>query len=233
MKQLFYKYGIDINTKQIEQFDLYYKLLVQWNEKMNLTTITEYEDVIKKHFLDSCLLLKEYKPDRFEGKRVIDVGTGAGFPGIPLAIMIPEASFTLMDSLNKRIEFLKEVCSILKLEHVSLFHGRAEEMGQDIRFREQYDFCVSRAVANLPLLLEYCSPFVKKEGYLFLYKSKKTNQEIEEGKKALEILNCSVSQLMELAKEPDYERYLLEIVKNSNTPQCYPRKAGKPKKRPL
>ena len=200
---------------------------------MNLTTITEYEDVLKKHFLDSCLLLKEISLSFFNGKKVIDVGTGAGFPGVPLAIMMPEVSFTLVDSLNKRIEFLKNVVDIIQLKNVKLFHGRSEDLGREQMFREQFDICVSRAVAGLPLLLEYSSPFIKKEGTMFLYKSKKLSQEIEEAKNALETLNCKVNQIIELTNENEFERYVLQISKYGNTPEKYPRKAGKPKKNPL
>lgn len=233
MKKLFSNYDISISDKQIEQFKNYYDLLIEWNEKINLTAITEYEDVIKKHFLDSCLLLKVYSSEEFSGKSIIDVGTGAGFPGIPLAILMPETEFTLIDSLNKRIDFLKIVLEQLGLENVKLVHGRAEDLGKDSLYREQFDYCVSRAVASLPLLLEYCSPFIKKDGYLYLYKSKKVTQEIEEAENALNILNCILHKNVEITNEEDYIRYLLEIRKIEFTPDKYPRKAGKPKKKPL
>lgn len=233
LNQVFNQYEISITDYQIEQFNQYFELLVQWNEKINLTTITEYNDVVKKHFLDSCLLLKLYSVKDFIGKSIIDVGTGGGFPGIPLSIMMPNTNFVLMDSLNKRIDFLKKVVDILKLSNVKLVHGRAEDLGQDCAYREQFDICVSRAVAALPLLLEYCSPFIRKEGCLYLYKSKKVNEEIRDSENALHLLNCKIRDNIELVNEDDYLRYLLEIEKVDHTPNKYPRKAGKPKKKPL
>ena len=194
MKELFSNYSIDINDEQVNKFNKYYNLLIEWNKKINLTTITDYEDVIKKHFLDSILLLKVFKKDLFALKNIIDVGTGAGFPGVPLAIMLPDAKFTLVDSLNKRIQFLKEVIEILEIDNITLIHARAEELGVDANYREKYDICVSRAVAALPLLLEYCSPFIKKEGVLYMYKSVKVEEEINSAENALSILNCSIKK---------------------------------------
>ena len=233
LKELFSNYNIEISNEQIDKFNVYYNLLIKWNEKMNLTTITVYEDVIKKHFLDSVLLLKAFSKDSFVAKNIIDVGTGAGFPGIPLAIMLPDSRFTLIDSLNKRIEFLKEVVEILKIENVTLIHGRAEELGIDPEYRDRYDICVSRAVAALPLLLEYCSPFIRKGGVLYMYKSMKVEEEIDCAENALSILNCSISNNILLADDNDYMRYILEIEKNDSTPDKYPRKPGKAKKKPL
>lgn len=229
----FQTYNITLVDEQVKKFHLYYELLIDWNKKINLTAITEYSEVVKKHFLDSCLLLKEYNQTIFKKKSIIDVGTGAGFPGIPLAILLPDTSFTLMDSLNKRIEFLKIVVEKLGLTNVTLYHGRAEDFGKDKDFREKYDYCVSRAVAGLPLLLEYCSPFIIKNGSLLLYKSKKVSQEIDEASNALTLLNCCVSQNILLVEEEDFERYLLQIDKVDNTPDNYPRRAGKPRKKPL
>jgi 16S rRNA (guanine527-N7)-methyltransferase len=208
-------------------------LLIECNQKINLTTITEYNEVVKKHFLDSSLLLRLFPTDSLKNKMAIDVGTGAGFPGIPLSILLPETNFLLVDSLNKRIDFLHEVVKKLELKNVKLVHGRAEDLGQNSEYREQFDFCISRAVAPLPLLLEYCSPFIKKDGYLYLYKSKKSQEEIEQSTNALDVLNCKLENNYELAKEEDYVRYLLIIKKYENTPEKYPRKAGKPKKKPL
>ncbi len=233
MKELFSNYNIEVNSEQIEKFDNYYRLLIEWNKKINLTAIINYEDVIKKHFLDSILLLKVYSKDLFTSKNIIDVGTGAGFPGLPLAIMLPDAEFTLVDSLNKRIEFLKEVIDILKINNITLIHSRAEELGIDLDHREKYDICVSRAVAALPLLLEYCSPFIKKEGVLYLYKSLKVEEEIESSKNSLFILNCSINNKILLAEEEDYQRCILEIKKENYTPDKYPRRPGKAKKKPL
>lgn len=233
MQDLFRNYGIDLDQTQADKFEKYYELLIQENQKINLTTITKYDDVVKKHFLDSCLILKDIPFSYFENKVVLDLGTGAGFPGIPLAIMLPNTSFTLVDSLNKRIEFLELIVDTLGLTNVELIHGRAEDLGRNDKYREQFDICVSRAVAALPLLLEYCSPFIKVEGNLFLYKSKKIIQEIEEAKNAFHILNCNIEKILNLADEKDYERYILKINKNNFTPNKYPRKAGKPKKNPL
>lgn len=233
MKKLFSDYNIEVNNEQVEKFDNYYRLLIEWNKKINLTAIINYEDVIKKHFLDSVLLLKVYSKDLFTSKNIIDVGTGAGFPGLPLAIMLPDAKFTLVDSLNKRIQFLKEVIDILKISNITLIHSRAEELGINSDHREKYDICVSRAVAALPLLLEYCSPFVKKEGVLYMYKSLKVEEEIELSKNALSILNCSINNKILLAEEEDFQRYILEIKKENFTPDKYPRKPGKAKKKPL
>lgn len=233
MKKLFSDYNIEVNNEQVEKFDNYYRLLIEWNKKINLTAIINYEDVIKKHFLDSVLLFKVYSKDLFTSKNIIDVGTGAGFPGLPLAIMLPDAKFTLVDSLNKRIEFLKEVIDILKMNNITLIHSRAEELGINSDHREKYDICVSRAVAALPLLLEYCSPFVKKEGVLYMYKSLKVEEEIELSKNALSILNCSINKKILLAEEEDFQRYILKIKKENFTPEKYPRKPGKAKKKPL
>lgn len=233
MKDLFLNYHIEINESQISLFKKYYDLLIEWNAKMNLTTITEYSDVIKKHFLDSCLLFRKYPKDNFSGKKIIDIGTGAGFPGIPLSIFLTDTEFVLMDSLNKRIEFLSVVVNKLHLKNITLIHGRAENFGKEEQYREQFDFCVSRAVAALPLLLEYCSPFIKVNGTLFFYKSKKTQEEIQNSSHALDVLNCKITDCFTLSEEADYERYLLQIIKNESTPYKYPRREGKPKKNPL
>ena len=156
--------------------------------------------MIQKHFIDSVLLLTKYDSVKLENKNIIDVGTGAGFPGIPLAIMLPKTNFVLIDSLDKRITFLKTVLEELQLSNVTLYHGRAEDYGKDISFREQFDYCVSRAVAPLPILIEYCSPFVKVDGSLLLYKSKKADQEIQDSEHALDELNCKVGDIYTLSK---------------------------------
>lgn len=233
MKELFSNYNIEINDEQVDKFNRYYGLLIEWNKKINLTTIIDYDEVIKKHFLDSVLLIKVFAKDLFANKNIIDVGTGAGFPGIPLAIMLPDAKFTLIDSLNKRIQFLKEVIKFLQIDNITLIHARAEELGIDSNYREKYDICVSRAVAALPLLLEYCSPFVRKEGVLYMYKSLKVEEEICSAQNALSILNCSINKNILLTDENDFRRYILEIKKDDCTPCKYPRKPGKAKKTPL
>lgn len=233
MKLSFSKYGLPLDETMCSQFEKYYELLIDWNQRMNLTTITDRKEVIEKHFIDSVLLLTKYQNEMFIDKTIIDVGTGAGFPGIPLAIMLPHTKFTLIDSLEKRIHFLETVISELKLENVTLYHGRAEDYGKDTLFREQFDYCVSRAVAPLPILLEYCSPFIKVDGSLLLYKSIKADQEIQDSQHALDELNCKVGDICTLSDSEDYKRYIIEIHKINNTPAKYPRKAGKPKKNPL
>ena len=233
MKSEFNKYGLLLDETMSNQFDKYYELLIDWNQRMNLTTITDRDEVLQKHFIDSVLLLTKYDKTEFENKTIIDVGTGAGFPGIPLAIMLPQTNFILIDSLDKRITFLKTVLEKLGLSNVTLYHGRAEDFGKDTSFREQFDYCVSRAVAPLPILLEYCSPFIKVDGSLLLYKSIKTDQEVDESKHALDELNCKIGEICTLSDDEDYKRYIVEIHKIKETPTKYPRKAGKPKKNPL
>lgn len=233
MKSEFNKYGLLLDETMSNQFEKYYELLIDWNQRMNLTTITDRDEVIQKHFIDSVLLLTKYDKTEFKNKNIIDVGTGAGFPGIPLAIMLPQTNFVLIDSLDKRITFLKTVLKELALSNVTLYHGRAEDFGKDTSFREQFEYCVSRAVAPLPILLEYCSPFIKVHGNLLLYKSIKTDQEVDESKHALDELNCKVGEICTLSDDEDYKRYIIEILKIKGTPTKYPRKAGKPKKNPL
>lgn len=233
MKSEFNKYGLLLDETMSNQFEKYYELLIDWNQRMNLTTITDRDEVIQKHFIDSVLLLTKYDKTEFKNKNIIDVGTGAGFPGIPLAIMLPQTNFVLIDSLDKRITFLKTVLKELALSNVTLHHGRAEDFGKDTSFREQFEYCVSRAVAPLPILLEYCSPFIKVDGNLLLYKSIKTDQEVDESKHALDELNCKVGEICTLSDDEDYKRYIIEIHKIKETPTKYPRKAGKPKKNPL
>ncbi len=231
MKEIFEKNGISITDKQENQLKKYYELLVEWNEKINLTAITEYKEVVWKHFIDSALLLKcmEFS----NGKRILDVGTGAGFPGMVLAILSPEKEFVLLDSLGKRVEFLKLVADELNLQNVSSYHGRAEDYGRKEDFRNQFDFVVSRAVAELPLLLEYCIPFVKKNGYFISYKGRKYKEEIENSTNAFEKLYCESKTVYEFSLENEEERFLVFIENKENTDLKYPRKAGKPKKKPL
>lgn len=230
MIKKFLNNGIEISEKQQEQFETYYELLIEWNSKINLTAITEYDEVVQKHFIDSALLTK---CKDFDGGTVLDVGTGAGFPGIVLAILRPDMSFVLLDSLNKRIEFLGLVVERLGLSNVELYHGRAEDYGREDDFRNKFDFVVSRAVAELPLLLEYCIPFVKKGGYFVSYKGRKYAEEIKIAENALSVLHSSVEKVEEFQLEKEDERYLLFIQNNELTDNKYPRKAGKPKKKPL
>ena len=164
------EFGIELSEYQKQQFIDYYELLIQWNKVMNLTTITELNEIIQKHFIDSLSIVKVLIPTN---EKVLDVGTGAGFPGIPLKIVFPDLEIVLLDSLNKRLKFLEEVISRLKLNQISTLHGRAEDYGKDINYREQFDLCVSRAVAKLSSLSEYCLPYVKEGGYFISYKSGK------------------------------------------------------------
>lgn len=237
IKKIFKENGIDITDYQEQQLQRYYDILSEWNKKINLTAITEYKDVVVKHFLDSALILKS---ELFVGQRlsdvgdssVLDLGTGAGFPGIVLAVLYPGYHYTLVDSLNKRIEFLHIIKEELGLDQIRLYHGRAEDFGRDLEFRNQYDFVVSRAVAELPVLLEYCIPFVKPEGYFISYKGKKYEEEIKLSQRALQELNVFVERKEQYILSGE-ERYLLFIKNLSETSNKYPRKAGKIKKNPL
>ena len=226
--------GITLSEQQMEQFYHYYELLVEWNKVMNLTGITELEEVVSKHFIDSLALVKAVPIQDGRKASAIDVGTGAGFPGIPLKIAFPELEITLMDSLNKRILFLQEVIDALGLKKVSAVHGRAEEMASNATHRQQYDLCVSRAVSNLAVLTEYCLPFVKKGGLFVSYKSADSDAEIQEGKKAISILGGKLTSVDKFQlPDSDLRRALVCIKKVKDTPKKYPRKAGTPAKLPL
>lgn len=226
--------NITLTDEQIEQFLQYYEMLVEKNKVMNLTGITEYEEVIQKHFLDSLSLIRVIPNIASQKLTVIDLGTGAGFPGIPLKIAFPELDITLMDSLNKRILFLQEVIDALGLKKVSAVHGRAEEMASNATHRQQYDLCVSRAVSNLAVLTEYCLPFVKKGGLFVSYKSADSDAEIQEGKKAISILGGKLTSVDKFQlPDSDLRRALVCIKKVKDTPKKYPRKAGTPAKLPL
>lgn len=230
IKDAFNKIDLILNDKQAEQFLRYYELLIQKNKVMNLTSITEFDDVVLKHFLDSLMICKIQK---LEGS-LIDVGTGAGFPGIPLKIMYPDLKVVLLDSLNKRVQFLNEVIQELGLENIKAIHGRAEDLAKQKIYREQFDYCVSRAVANLSSLAEYCIPFVKIGGYFIPYKSGKIQEELDSGKKAINILGGTVEIVKEFElPQTDIFRCLLYIRKIENSPQKYPRKAGMPTKEPI
>ncbi len=224
--------GISLTEKQIRQFLRYYELLIEWNEKVNLTAITEYHDVMKKHFIDSISLTKAC--DVNQSIRVIDVGTGAGFPGLALKIAFHDLQVTLLDSLNKRISFLRVVIEELGLNGVEAVHGRAEDLAKQGQFRESFDLCVSRAVANLSTLSEYCLPFVKVGGQFISYKSEKITEELKYAGKAIEILGGKVERQVEFQlPESDIYRNLFVIKKVKETAMKYPRKAGMPSKAPL
>lgn len=225
---------LELSKKQILQFISYYELLIDWNSRMNLTAITEFEDVLKKHFIDSLSLISAVSDLAQKQYDLIDVGTGAGFPGIPLKIAFPNLKITLLDSLNKRIQFLNEVIYKLELQDIEAVHGRAEDFAKPDQFRERYDLCVSRAVANLATLSEYCIPFVKPGGFFISYKSEKVNVELEEAKKAISVLGGSFQKNIEfLLPHSDITRNFIVIQKKNKTPLKYPRKAGLPSKEPI
>ena len=224
--------GIILSDHQINQFLKYYELLVEWNEFMNLTSITAYDEVMKKHFVDSLSLIKAF--DVSKDVSVIDVGTGAGFPGLALKIAFPNLQVTLLDSLNKRIKFLDEVILQLGLTGVETVHGRAEDFAKPGKLREKFDLCVSRAVANLTSLSEYCIPFVRVGGEFISYKSEKMNEEMENAKKAISILGGKFDRCEEVVlPESDIYRNLVVIKKVKETSKKYPRKAGMPTKEPI
>ena len=225
-------FGIELSDVQKDQFNRYYDLLIEWNDKINLTAITDKQEVIKKHFEDSLSISSVI--DMNAVNSVIDVGTGAGFPGIPLKIVFPSLKLTLLDSLNKRINFLNTVVDELGLSDVSAIHGRAEEYGRDVVYRESYDLCVSRAVANLSTLSEFCLPFVKVGGYFVSYKSEKADIEYIEAKNAINLLSGGNVRIEDvIITDTDLTRKMVLIEKLSPIDDKYPRRAGIPLKKPL
>ena len=224
--------NISLSEEQKNQFISYFEMLVEKNKVMNLTAITEFDEVIEKHFLDSLALFTVM--DLHQSIFVLDLGTGAGFPGIPLKIAFPELDIVLMDSLQKRVKFLQEVIDELGLKNIQAVHGRAEETGRNKLYREQFDLCVSRAVANITTLSEYCLPFVKEGGSFISYKSSSIDEELEEGKKGISILGGKVSNVHKFKlPDSDLQRSFVIIDKVKKTPKAYPRKAGTPSKDPL
>lgn len=222
--------SLELTENQIEQFLKYYEMLIEKNKVMNLTAITEYDEVIEKHFLDSISLCQVY--DLSKPVKILDMGTGAGFPGVPLKIAFPEVEITLADSLNKRIKFLDEVIEELGLKKVRTIHARAEELARNKEHREVYDLVVSRAVANLSTLGEYCIPFVKMGGNFISYKSGEIDEEVSAAKNAVKILGGQIKDIYKFDLS-DQKRSFVTIEKIKSTPKTYPRKAGTPSKEPL
>lgn len=224
--------GISLTEEQTEQFMLYYEKLIEVNRVMNLTAITEFKDVMRKHFLDSLTLVKA--ADIKNVKRVLDLGTGAGFPGIPLKIAFPDTEFVLLDSLNKRVKFLHDIIELCRLKKIQAVHGRAEELAGKKEYRESFDLCVSRAVANLSSLSEYCLPYVEKGGLFVSYKSGNIQEELEAAGYAIQILGGRIKDTVKF-KLPgsDMDRSLVVIEKIKETPARYPRRAGIPSREPL
>ena len=222
--------GMELSEEQIRQFETYRAGVLEWNEKVNLTAITDPEEFEMKHFADS--VMSAGNDIMKNAKKIIDVGTGGGFPGIPLAILFPDKQFTLMDSLGKRIKIIDQLAKEIGIKNVELVHARAEDLAKKKEYREQYDVCVSRAVANLATLSEYCIPFVKIGGYFAPYKTAAAEEEIAEGKKALFILGGHLESVSEFS-DAELDHTILWIKQVKMTPVKYPRKAGTPSKEPL
>lgn len=231
------KLNIILSDKQLSQFQQFYEILVEQNQYMNLTAITEYEDVLLKHYID-CLAVNVVPVFKQlvskKQVKIIDVGTGAGFPGVPIKIAFPDVNMDLLDSLNKRINFLNNVIEQTGLEKIRTFHGRAEDFANKPDFREQYHLCVSRAVANLSTLSEYCLPYIKVNGFFIALKSGEIAEELNAAKKAVSILGGQVQEVIPYTlPDSDIERNFVVIKKIQSTPKKYPRKAGLPSKEPL
>lgn len=231
LKRSLEKWNMTFTEEQLIQFEQYYELLLEWNSFMNLTAITDLQEVIDKHFVDS-LAIANYIP--LKNQTILDLGTGAGFPGIPIKILFPDVEIILMDSLNKRIKFLDAVIEKLQLQYIKAVHGRAEDLAHQTVYRERFDICTSRAVANLSTLSEYCLPFVKHGGYFVSYKTAGAMKEIDGAKRAVRVLGGEIEKIEEL-KLPgtDMTRTLVFIKKIEKTKNKFPRKAGTPSKEPI
>lgn len=224
--------NLELSIKQQNQFMNYFDMIIETNKVMNLTSITDENEVMIKHFIDSLLIIKSLDLNKIEN--IIDVGTGAGFPGIPIKIMFPHIKVTLLDSLNKRLKFLNEVIERLELENIVTVHGRAEDLGHKLEYRERYDLCVSRAVANLSTLSEYCIPFINVNGIFVSYKASDSAEETKDAKKAISVLGGKIDK-EEIFVLPctNMKRKIVSIKKEKNTPKKFPRKAGIPSKEPI
>ena len=224
------KININLTENQIEKFYKYMELLLEWNKKINLTAITDEDEIILKHFIDSLTVLKYIN----ENDKIIDVGTGAGFPGIPIAIMMPNVKITLLDSLNKRINFLNEVIRELDLKNIETIHSRSEDCGKDILFREKYDIALARAVANLSTLSEYLLPFIKIDGKMICMKGSEIEEELKNAEYAIKELGGEFALKDEFElPDSDIKRNIIIVEKVKYTPKIYPRKAGLPSKEPI
>ncbi|KOF57521.1 16S rRNA methyltransferase [Clostridium sp. DMHC 10] len=224
--------GLEINEEKYNKFIKYKDLMKEWNEKVNLTAITDDKEIIIKHFVDSI------KAFEFKGLdasiKIIDVGTGAGLPGIPIKIMNDKAEVVLLDSLQKRINFLNEIIDQLKLDGIKTIHGRAEDFGADLNYREKFDVAISRAVANMAVLAEFCMPFVKKNGYFIALKGPAVEEEISEAKKAISVLGGKIEDIIQVSfQDSDLKHNLVIIKKIKCTPKQYPRRAGTVNKKPI
>ena len=224
------KNGMELSDKQIAQFNLYYELLTAKNKVMNLTAITEYNDVVKKHFIDSMMISRVLDMKKISS--LCDVGTGAGFPGIPLKIVYPHLQLTLVDSVGKRVNFLSEVVEKLGLEDVEAIHSRTEDLAHNSKYREKYDLVTARAVASMNVLSEYCIPYAKIGGYFAAYKSGNIEEEIENAKNAVKTLGGKIEKT-DMFELYEMGRSIVLIRKVNSTPKIYPRKAGTPSKNPL
>ena len=221
-------FNIEIKDEEIEKLYLYMKELIDWNEKINVTAITDEEEFLTKHIVDSLLINKYLK----NGEKVIDVGTGGGFPGIPIAVT-NDVNIVLMDAVNKKLNVIKDISEKLDIKNIEIIHSRAEDMGQDIKHREQYDVCVSRAVASLPTLLEYMMPLVKVGGTIICMKGPNYDIELENARRCISLFGGKVEKADQYILEGNNERNILIIKKIKNTPKNYPRKNGKPSKEPI
>jgi len=233
-EDIFKNINIELNENEYNNFEKYKKILLEWNKKINLTAITKDEEVWIKHFFDSCTIYNIIKNYNIENTKLIDIGTGAGFPSIPLKIIDNKINITMIDSLQKRINFLNEIIKNLKLKEIQAIHGRSEDLSHNNDLREKFDFATARAVANLSTLLEYCMPFIKVGGYFICMKGNNINEEIDNCKNALKILGGDFAKIINLnlpiIKD---ERNIIVIKKIKSTPKMYSRKAGIPSKNPL